>query len=370
MLIPIFTLYARELQGATPWLLGFALGAYGLTQGLFQIPFGMLSDRFGRKPLITLGLVLFAIGSLVGALSHSITGMIIARILQGSGAIGSVLIALLADLTSERDRTKAMAVIGVTIGLSFSLAMVLSPAITEIAGLSGVFYFSVVLAITGLIMLHTVIPNAPSSPLQRNDTVNIRQLKQVFMDPNLQRLNAGIFFLHFMLVSTFYALPLILQTYIQQHTLSQSWHFYLPLMIGSFLVMIPLLLITEKKGRIKTLFIGAVSLILCAEIGLAWLPPTFISLCGLMFIYFLAFNLLEASLPSLISKQANPQTKGCAMGIYSSCQFLGIFIGGSLAGIVFQQAGFRGIFLMNGGIAVLWLIITLFMNVGPSQDKK
>ena len=207
MLIPVFTVYANHLTAATPMLMGIALGSYGLSQGLLQIPFGMLSDRFGRKPIITIGLLLFACGSLLGAFSTSIYSMIIARTLQGTGAIGSVLIALLADLTPDEQRTKAMAVIGVSIGLSFSLAMVLSPAITHYFGLSGIFYLTSFLALLGLVLLHAVIPTPKKEPFHIDSEANPALFKEVLYNRHLQRLNLGIFCQHFILTATFFPSP-------------------------------------------------------------------------------------------------------------------------------------------------------------------
>lgn len=362
MLIPVFTVYANHLHGATPMLLGIALGAYGLTQGLLQLPFGILSDRYGRKPLIAIGLVLFAVGSLLGAWAHTISAMILARTLQGAGAIGSVLIALLADITAETYRTRAMAIIGATIGISFSLALVLSPTITEFAGLSGIFYLTAGLAVIGLLVLYRMPTPSRTAP-GGNDTINIHQLKQVFLNRDLLRLDAGIFFQHLILISTFYALPILLQEHIHAQQLTQSWQFYLPVMLISFLLMVPIMLWVEKTHKTKALFIGSVGTILVAQFGLAWFSASFPILCGLVFVYFVAFNLLEANLPSLISKQVNPNAKGCAMGVYSSSQFLGIFVGGSLAGVVYQYTGAYGIFILNTCITMLWFVTTLSLNI-------
>ena len=358
MLIPVFTIYATQLQAATPTLIGIALGSYGLSQGLLQIPFGMLSDRYGRKPIIMIGLILFACGSLLGAFSTSIYTMIIARILQGMGAIGSVLIALLADLTNDKQRTKAMAVIGMTIGLSFSLAMVISPSLTYYFGLSGIFYLTTVLAICGLLLLYVVIPTPPKDVFSSKSPVSAAMFKQVLSNPHLQRLNIGIFCQHFILTATFFSVPMLLQ---QQH-LSQQWHFYLPLMIGSFLLMIPFIILGEKKRQLKTVFLGSVLAMGLCQFALAYLSSEWRALSSLLFIYFIGFNILEASLPSLISKQASPSSKGCAMGIYSSNQFLGIFAGGSMAGVLYQYAGSQAIFMVNGAIALFWLAISFYIQ--------
>lgn len=362
MLIPVFTIYAANLHGATPTLIGFALGGYGLTQGLLQIPFGMLSDKFGRKPILTIGLLLFAFGSLLGALTDSIYGMILARTMQGTGAIGSVLIALLADLTPDNQRTKAMAVIGMTIGTSFSLAMIISPAISHRFGLAGIFYLTTSLAIIGIILLHMIIPNPQKERFHADSEASPLLLKSVINNKHLQRLNLGIFCQHFILTATFFAIPMILTQQVKDGHLTQQWHFYLPLMISSFIFMIPFIILAEKKKRMKSVFLMSVLITTIAQGLLAFTHLYWISLCLLMFVYFVAFNILEASLPSLVSRQANPNNKGTAMGIYSTGQFLGIFAGGSLAGIIYQWDSSHGIFVTNAIIGTIWLIVAFFMK--------
>jgi MFS family permease len=361
MLIPVFTIHAGHLIAATPKLLGIALGGYGLSQGILQIPFGVLSDRYGRKPMLTLGLLLFAAGSLLGAWTESIYGMILARILQGAGAIGSVLIALLADVTDDTERTKAMAVIGITIGVSFSLAMVISPIIAQHFGLAGVFYLTAILAFLGLLLLYTVIPFPEKQPFQL-DAPNATQFKHVFFNPHLLRLNIGIFCLHWIFTATFFVVPMLLQHQLRLGHLSEQWHFYLPILLCAFLTMIPLIIFAEKKRQIKWVFLSSIALICLAQWLLASSHQVWFSICGSMFIFFVAFNILEACLPSLISRHANAQKKGTAMGFYSSSQFLGIFMGGSLAGVVYQFFGSQGIFLMNGLVALCWLLIALPMQ--------
>ncbi|KTD17617.1 MFS transporter [Legionella jordanis] len=362
MLIPVFTVLAKQLEDATPALTGLALGSYGLTQGLLQMPLGMLSDRFGRKPILTLGLLLFALGSLLGAFSHSIYSMIIARTLQGTGAIGSVLIALIADLTPDEQRTKAMAVIGMTIGLSFSLAMIISPALTHHFGLAGIFYLTAGLALLGLLLLHLIIPTPAKERFHGDSEANPTYFKTVISNRHLQRLNLGIFFQHFILTSTFYAIPLLLQQQIRLGHLHQQWHFYLPIMFISFMLMVPFIILAEKKRQMKVVFCSAVLLTAATQFLLVFYNLSWFILCALMLIYFIAFNVLEATLPSLISKQANPGMKGTAMGIYSSSQFLGIFLGGTFAGLLYQLTGSAGIFMINGLLGGLWLIVALFMK--------
>ncbi len=362
LLIPVFSVYAENLTGATPTLIGLALGGYGLSQGLLQMPFGMLSDRFGRKPMITIGLILFVFGSLLGALTDSIYGMIIARILQGTGAIGSVLIALLADLTPDEQRTKAMAVIGMTIGTSFTLAMILSPIITAHFGLSGIFYFTALLASLGLLVLHLVIPNPTRECFHTESEANPALLKPVLKNSHLQKLNISIFFQHFILTSTFFAIPLLLSHHMKSGHLTQQWHFYLPLMIFSFIVMIPFMILGERKKKIKLVFIIAVCTTFLTQGLLAFTCQDWYSLCLLMFAYFVAFNLLEALLPSLISRQASPGSKGTAMGVYSTSQFLGLFAGGALAGILYQWDSSRGIFLANALLGAIWIFISFYLK--------
>ena len=358
MLIPVFTVFAKHLQGATPTLIGIALGSYGLSQGILQIPFGFLSDRFGRKPILTLGLLLFAAGSLLGALADSIYVMIFARILQGTGAIGSVLIALVADLTPDEDRTKAMAVIGATIGLSFSLAMVLSPLLTQYYGLASIFYFTTLLALVGLVLLHVVIPSPKKKCFHSDSAVNFSLFKTVLKNKQLQRLNAGIFFQHFILTATFYAIPIVLGQQLHQ----SQWSFYLPLMFFSFVAMVPFILVAEKKQRMKPVFLLSVLITGLSQLLLAMMQQSGLLLYFLMFFYFVAFNILEATLPSLTSKLAAATSKGTAMGIYSSSQFLGIFVGGTSAGMISQWAGISGIFFVNALITLIWLMIAATMK--------
>ncbi len=360
MLIPVFTVYGNRLAGATPFLLGVALGAYGLSQGLLQIPFGILSDRYGRKPILFIGLVLFALGSILGGYTQSINGMILARILQGSGAVGSVLIALLGDLTLDEHRTKAMAIVGISIALSFSLALIISPLIASQNGLAGIFYVSTGLAIFGLLIVYFMIPTPKK--LKFAQTVNTSHIKAIMTNPHLLRLDAGIFFQHLILTSTFFAIPMILRQQIQQGQLNNTWSFYLPIMILSFLIMMPCISLAEKKLKIKLMFTVSITLTALSQWLLAFSNHSFWTLCLFLFIYFVAFNILEASLPSQVSKHAHQPNRGLASGIYSSCQFLGIFAGGALSGTVFQWFAYPGIFIANGCIALIWLLIAYSMN--------
>ena len=355
MLIPVFTLYATQLQHATPVLIGLALGCYGLSQGLMQIPFGLLSDYYGRKRIITIGLILFACGSLLGALTHSIWGMILARSIQGLGAIGSVLIALLADLTPDKYRTFSMAILGASIALSFGLAFILSPLLTEYAGLAGIFYFTLGLIGIALLLLYTVIPNP--KPLPQDTTPIGQRIRQVIRQPALQRLNLGIFCQHFMFTASFFFIPLRLKEV-------ATWHMYLPLLTASFIIMALLVYYSEKIHQTQRLFMGMIITTALCQLGLLTNTDSWWVFNTLLLLYFIAFNVLEAMLPSLISKRAQATNKGTAMGIYSSCQFLGIFAGGSVAGLLYQYGGAAYICLANMLIALLW-----FSNCRRDSDS-
>jgi MFS family permease len=358
MLIPVFTIYAHNLNHATPALIGIALGSYGLTQSILQIPFGMLSDKFGRKPIITLGLVLFSIGSIIGAYTTSIEGMILARALQGTGAIGSVLIALLTDITPDEHRTKAMAVVGSTIGISFSLSIIISPYITSLFGLSGIFYITAALAILGIIIVNTVIPTPQDVTL----IINKAKFNEIIFNKDLVKNNIGIFIQHLLLTTTFFVLPLILQAQIKNNNLSSLWHFYLPIIVLSFLVMMPLIIYAERVQKIKQIFMLAVVFIFISQIFLIISHNNFTYIAILIFVYLLGFNILEAMLPSIVSKQANIHNRGSVMGVYSSFQFLGIFAGGCLAGFIFKSYGYLGVFIFNTIVSLLWIIVAKSMQ--------
>lgn len=361
MILPLFSLYAPELRGSTPTLMGLALGIYGLTQALLQIPFGMSSDRYGRKTVITLGLLLFALGSLIAATTHSIYGMIIGRGLQGAGAIGSTLIALIADLTTEKNRTKAMAFLGMSIGISFALAMIVGPLLNQWMRLSGIFWLTAGLAILAIGILHTLVPTPRHQQFHPDAETNLSFFKQVLYNPELQRLNLGIFTLHTILTALFMVLPITLQ-----HSAGiqgkQQWFIYLPILIGSFVTMLPFIIVAEKKGYIKPIFLGAIALMFIATTLLGLWHTQLQSLVTSLFFYFTAFNLLEATLPSLISKIAPAHCKGTAMGIYSSAQFLGIFCGGALGGWLYGQHHITGVFYACAALALGWLLIALTMQ--------
>ncbi|MDI9246664.1 MFS transporter [Marinobacter sp. CHS3-4] len=360
MVMPVFVLLGSDLEGATPALIGLAIGIYGLGQAVLQIPFGMLSDRFGRKRMIYIGLALFAIGSLLAASAESIYVVIAGRILQGSGAIASVLMALLSDLTREEERTKAMATVGISIGLSFSLSLVLGPLLGAVFGLSGIFYVTAALAGIAVVIVHRLVPT-PHQHVSSADTQPARDmLSRVLRDPRLLRLDYGIFALHLVLTAVFLVFPTLLQ---EQFGLPSSshWWFYLTVMVTSFFAMVPFIIIGEKKRKMKPVLCGAIVLLTVATAAIGHVSHALLVAWGVLFFFFMAFNLLEASLPSLVSKESPAAAKGTAMGVYSTSQFLGAFLGGSLGGILLEHAGLQGVIWLMVGVLLIWLLVALTM---------
>ncbi len=360
MIYPIFSVYAQQLPGATPTLIGVALGCYGLTQALLQIPFGLLSDRFGRKGIITIGLLLFASGSVVAALAHSIEGIILGRTLQGSGAVGSVLLALLADLTRDEHRTKAMAGMGLMIGLSFAVAVMLGPFLNAYVQLSGIFWITALLALLGILLLYGLTPTPPE-PIVHEDTETLpKQLLKVIKNTELLSLNYGIFALHAILTASFFMLPILLNTQLHLSRNIQTSLYALSLLAAVF-TMIPFIVLAEKKRHFKWVFVGAIFLLFLTQTLLLILPLSLITIAIILFLFFTAFTLLEACLPSLISKMAPLRSKGTAMGLYSSCQFLGIFIGGIAGGWIYTRFQSQGVFIFTLNLAALWCALSLKM---------
>lgn len=358
MFVPIFTVYAITLHGATPMLIGVAIGVYGLMQAICQLPLGAWSDRLGRKPIIAVGLLLFMIGSIMGAFTDNITMMIVARTLQGAGAVGSTLIALLADLTSEKNRTKAMAVIGVSMGMSSALAIIAGPAIARHFGLSGVFITSALLALASLAVLYGITP-CPQQHPQKSDFKRPTMLQlfhSVLKQPALLQLDLGIFLLHAIFTALFFACPLILEP-----LLADTAYFYLIILGIAFLLLFPCIMIAEKKRVMPQAFILSVAILLMAQCILIFYHQTLFSIGIALALFFIGFNFLEAALPSLVSKTAPAHTKGTAMSVYSSAQFFGIFIGGTSAGVIYTMSGATGIFVFTAILAMIWLmIVTVF----------
>ena len=361
MILPVFAVSADTLQGSTPMLAGLALGVYGLTQGLLQIPYGMLSDRFGRKPVIAVGLMIFAFGSVVAATSDSIYGVILGRALQGSGAIAAALMALAADLSREEHRLKMMSFIGVSIGFAFAIAMVLGPVLNHMIGLSGLFYFTAVVAVLAIIILYTLVPNPLNSYFHRDTQAVPSLFGDVLADRQLLRLNFGIFVLHMVLMASFMAIPLMLVNQ-AQFEVAQHGKLYLPVFLISVALMIPFIIQAEKKRRMKQIFIGAIAALMLAELSLLVSGESVWQVAIGLVVFFTAFNLLEASLPSLVAKMAPADRKGTAMGIYSSSQFLGAFVGGGLGGMLYQFWGISGVYLMSAALLLVWMGLAITMK--------
>lgn len=363
MVLPVLTTYGMALQGASETLIGLAIGIYGLAQAVFQIPFGLLSDRLGRKPLIVGGLMLFVIGSIIAALTTSIWGVILGRALQGSGAIAAAVMALLSDLTREQNRTKAMAFIGVSFGITFAIAMVAGPVVTHALGLHALFWMIAVLAILGIAVTLLAVPSAPNHVLNRESGIVKGSIRAVLVNPRLLKLNIGILCLHILLMSSFVALPGQLEQ--AGFPAAEHWKVYLVTMLIAFVAVVPCIIYAEVKRRMKRVFVSCVALIIIAETVLWEATSHFWTLVIGVQLFFLAFNLMEAILPSLISKESPPGYKGTAMGIYSTSQFLGVAIGGSVGGWVFEHYDAQTVFLAGTMIAVAWLFLALSMQEPP-----
>lgn len=360
LILPVFALFADELPGATPLLTGLAVGIYGLTQAMLQIPFGLLSDRIGRKPVIFGGLLLFAFGSVVAAMADDILWIIVGRALQGSGAVAAAVMALAADLTREEQRTKVMASIGMTIGFSFMLAMIIGPAINGWVGVSGIFWLTAMLALVGMALVALVVPTPSVSRVHRDAEPVPALFGRVLRHADLLRLDFGIFALHLILTALFLAVPLALRDAglpAAEHTL-----LYLPLMLVSILGMLPFVILAEKKQKMKPVFLGAVAVLAIVQLALWQTAQGLWPLIIGVGVFFTAFNLLEATLPSLVSKTAPADAKGTAMGVYSTSQFAGAFAGGLVGGWVHQQWGLQAVFLFGALVAVAWLVAAVGMR--------
>jgi MFS family permease len=357
LIMPVFSLYAKQMPDASGLLIGLALGVYGLGQVLLQIPLGLLSDRIGRKPAITIGLLIFAAGGLVAALSHTLMGIVVGRALQGMGAVAGAGTALAADLTREDQRSKVMGIIGVSIGVAFLLALILGPPLEAVAGLSGLFGTTSVLALASLVLLWLIVPTperarAPAAASLGGVLVMLR-------DGRLLVLNGSVFFLHLLLTASFVGLPLLLAERLHL-PVERHWELYLPVMAIAAFVMGAALHRMKEIGqslRIVLVCVAAIGLSLLgfAQSGghAAWLGVSAAA-------FFSAFNLLEAALPSLVSRLAPAHLRGAAMGAYSTSQFIGAFVGGTIGGIALGRLGVSGVFLCAAATTLLWLPLVAF----------
>ncbi|MEB6337073.1 MFS transporter [Serratia rhizosphaerae] len=363
MVLPVLTTYGMALNGASETLIGIAIGIYGLAQAIFQIPFGLISDRIGRKPLIVGGLLVFALGSVIAAASDSIWGIILGRALQGSGAIAAAVMALLSDLTREQNRTKAMAFIGISFGITFAIAMVLGPVITHALGLHALFWMIAALALCGIVITLLVVPSADRHVLNRESSMVRGSFSKVLSNPRLLKLNIGIMCLHILLMSSFVALPLAMEK--AGLAASSHWIVYLVTMLVSFVSVVPFIIYAEKKRRMKQVFMGCVAVLFAAELVLLISGQHLWGIIAGVQLFFMAFNVMEAILPSLISKESPAGYKGTAMGVYSTSQFIGVAIGGSLGGWLYGLHGAGLVFIAGAVIAAGWFIISSTMQEPP-----
>jgi predicted MFS family arabinose efflux permease len=357
MVLPLLALYAIDMPGADPLMIGLALGIYGLSQALLQIPLGWLSDQLGRKPVIIGGLLIFALGSIVAAMADSIYGIVLGRALQGAGAIASTVMALVADLTREEQRTKAMAVVGMSIGLSFAVALVLGPAVAAAGGLGAVFWFTAALALGGIVIVLLLVPT-PERGLVHDDVGARRGLfMRSLRDIGLLRLNFAVFSLHFILMALFLVVPGLLLDVAGLHR-DSHWLVYLPALVLSIAGMVPMMIIAERKGKLREMFLLGIVLLMLAMVMLSITVVPLVIYLG-MWLFFVGFNYLEATLPSLVSKAVFEGGKGTALGIYSTWQFFGAFAGGALGGWLVKAGGNGALVICCLGLAALWLLVFL-----------
>ncbi|MDO8304767.1 MFS transporter [Herminiimonas sp.] len=367
LILPVFSVHAKSLPGGNnATLVGLAMGIYGLTQSFGQIPFGIASDKYGRKRVIIIGLVLFALGSFIAAAADDIVWVIIGRAVQGAGAISAAVTAFIADSTREEHRTKAMAMVGGSIGLTFAGSLVAAPLLYQAIGMGGIFALTGSLSVLAILVVIYLVPVAPPLPPGR---VTIRE---VLANGELMRLNYGVFALHLTQMAMFVVVPSAL---IQSGhlPLAEHWKIYLPVVLLSFVLMLPPIFIAEKHGKSKQVFIAAIVLLLFVQIGMGVLfaqaQASWIWLLALLLAFFIAFNILEASQPSLVSRIAPPAGKGVALGVYNTLQALGLFCGGVLGGWLTQHFGGASVFILGAGLTVVWLIIAANMQNLPRRSS-
>jgi MFS family permease len=365
IVLPVLALYAETLPGGRDHaLVGLALGAYGLTQAILQVPFGWASDRWGRKPVIVAGLVIFALGSFIAAWAPTIAWTIAGRTVQGAGAISAAVIALTADLTRDEVRTRAMAAIGITIGGTFALSLVAGPVLMGIIGVPGIFVMTGILALSAIGLLNRIVPDS-DVPLSRVDTPG--QWKRVLADTQLLRLNYGIFALHAALMALFVQVPFMLRD--NGVPIARHWLVYLPVLVASVVLMYPAMLNADRPGRRKAIFVGAVTVLFAGQALFAVAGASLTLTIAALVVFFTAFNLLEATLPSLISKFAPPAVKGTAVGVYSSVQFFGAFVGAAIGGWLSQHFGSAAVFGFCLVLTVLWLAASATMTAPPAYNQ-
>ena len=360
MLFPVMSVYARGYSSTTPFLIGLAIGIYGLTQACLQIPFGYLSDRFGRKPMLLAGLSLFLLGSIVAASATDILFVIIGRALQGGGAISAVLMAFLADFVSEENRAKANAFVGFQIGLAFMLSLLIGPIIASSAGMSGLFWAIAGLSIVAVLIVFTLPSVKPISYYK----LSLSAFKEI-LNPQLMRLDFSIFSLHLILACGFIVMPLLL---VENNIVANedNWQLYLPAIAISFVGMVPLIIASEKYKKTKLILLLSIGLLIISQILFFSLDLSLGIFIILLSLFFIAFNTVEAILPSLLSKTAGASKRGLAMGVFSTSQFLGIFIGGVIGGLIYDIVDLNSVFLLSIFMAIIWWLVILIM---PSKNN-
>ena len=360
MLFPVMSVYADNYQGSTPFLIGIAIGIYGLTQAILQIPFGYLSDRYGRKPLLIIGLLIFLVGSIIAANSSNILFVIIGRALQGGGAISAVLMAFLADSVSEENRAKANAFVGFQIGVAFMLSLIIGPIITSRVGMTGLFW---VIALLSVLAMLIVLSLAKSKPVDYY-RLSLSAFKET-LNRQLITLDFSVFSLHLILASGFIVMPLLIMNN-EIVSMVDNWQLYLPAVILSFVGMIPMIVISEKFKKSKYILLFSIILLIVSQVIFFIADLNFLVFLITLTIFFIAFNSVEAILPSLLSRTATPSKRGLAMGIFSTSQFLGTFIGGAIGGLIYDIYGLNSVFLFTIFVAVVWWFMVLF---SPLKNK-
>ena len=364
LILPVFAVYAPTIPGgADATLVGLALGIYGLTQGVLQIPYGAASDRWGRKPVIAAGLVVFAVGSFVAALADDIVWTIVGRAIQGAGAISAAVTAFIADATRDEHRTKAMALVGASVGLTFAGSLVLAPLLYAAIGVKGLFAMTGVLVLAAIGVLLWVVPSASLLP-PKAEHGSAETSRAAVFDPQLLRLNVGIFALHTVLMAMFVVIPVLLVKG-GGLPLSQHWKVYLPVVLLSFALMMKPLMVAERRALIRPLFIGSIVLVLIAQLGFLLHGDALVWLALWLLLFFTGFNILEACLPSLVSRIAPPAAKGLALGIYNTAQALGLFAGGALGGVIVARWGSEAVFVFAAIVTAVWCVIALGMREVP-----
>lgn len=357
LILPVFAVFAEQLPGGDdPFLVGLTLGIYGLTQGILQIPFGMASDRFGRKPVIIVGLLIFIVGSVISAIGHDIYTVMVGRAIQGAGAISAAVTAMLSDSVRDRVITRAMALIGASIGLTFAFSLVAAPVLATYIGVQGLFWLTAALSFLSI----GVIVSTPSpSVSQARAEAKHQPWYRIVFDPQLLRLNVGIFILHTAQMALFVVIPVRLIEL--DLPVINHWYIYLPTVLVSFIVMMPCISRAERAGRLKQLYLIAISLLCCVFVGLHYFDVSLWAITTLLLFFFIGFNILEASLPSLVSKTAPPADKGLALGVFNTTQSIGLFVGGALGGWLSSRYGSSGVYLSGAVLMLLWLTFAFGM---------